>query len=371
MFRSFSVKLFTRCASRRAARFVASFAAVLLVFGQTALAPVQAAQATVEKGKKAPKPRRVLRPRTGSLEYRLSWGLASIKADRAYARGLDGRGVTVAMIDTGLDVGSLQLFGSVSPASVDLISNRSGNTPPSEHGRETAQLLAAALDGQGTLGVAYGANLLSIRIDVEGSCRTQCYAYGRDLARGINYALDHGARIIGVPMVGKQRLRTIEPALERAVALGAVIVMAAGNDGAPDASWPARYAADPRFRDAIIIAGASDMQGEVAAWSNKAGPSGDRYLAAPGENLFVDCNTRTCRLVSGTSYSVSYVAGALSVIIAARSDLTAQQAGKLLLTSAADRGARGIDQVTGTGLLDLGRAVTLARRLERRAAQSS
>jgi subtilisin family serine protease len=308
---------------------------------------------------KPPKPRRIALPNTRSLEYRLSWGLSSIHADRALARGLNGSGVTVAMIDAGMTADSLALFGNVSPASVDLAGKRPATSIGDSHARQTATILAAPLDGHGTLGIAYGASLLSIRIDVPGSCETICYAHAGDLARGIDYALANGAKIIGVPMVGRNRLAAIEPALTRVAAAGAVIVAAAGNDGADQSSWPARYAADPRFRDAILVVGASDPKGDPAVWSNKAVGVATRYLMAPGEHLLVDCDSKTCKLVSGTSYSVPYVAGALSLLMAASSQISAQDAGRTLLASAADRGVPGIDNATGSGLLDVEKAVSL------------
>jgi subtilisin family serine protease len=223
-------------------------------------------------------------------------------------------------------------------------------------------ILAAPLDGAGTLGVAYGASLLSVRIDVDGSCATQCYAYSRDLARGIDYALEHGAKIIGVPLVGMHKLAGLEPVLARVVASGAVLVAAAGNEGAGEADWPARYAADPRFRDAILVAGASDPNGQLAGWSNRSGSVGERYLLAPGESVLVNCGRKTCELVSGTSYAVPYVAGALSLLMDAEPERTAQEAARLLVMSAADRGAPGVDIETGSGLIDIGRALSLGGR---------
>lgn len=302
------------------------------------------------------------RPNSRSLEYRLTWGLASIRADRAYAAGSNGSGVIVAMIDAGMTAETMGLFGNVSPASVDLIKERSGGGEGDSHARQTAALLAAPFDGKGTLGVAYGAQLLSIRIDADGSCANECYARAVDLARGIDYALDHGAKVIGVPMIGRHRLTAVEPALARAAAEGAVIVTAAGNDGWEEVAWPARYALDPELRDAILIVGASTFRGEAAAWSNKAGRAAGRYLVAPGENLLVDCGERTCALVSGTSYAVPYAAGALSLVMGANPHLTAQQAADILIASARDRGARGVDRITGAGLVDVGQAMRAARK---------
>jgi subtilisin family serine protease len=302
-----------------------------------------------------PKAQRIARPKRSSLEYRLSWGLTSIKADRAYTRGIDGRGVTVAMIDAGMTLDAMRLFTHVSPAGVDLVEKRVIRADGS-HARQTATVLAAPLDEKGTLGVAYGANLLSIRIDADGSCARECYAHGRDLARGIDYALAAGARVIAVPLVGSRPLESVEPALERAAAAGALIVAAAGNEGAQEASWPARYAADPRFRDTILVVGASTITGEAAKWTNRAGSAAARYLMAPGENLLVDCDAHYCRLVSGTSYAVPYVAGAVSLVMAARPDLSAQDAAEVLLTAASDRTMAGVDDHTGRGLLNVQRA---------------
>jgi subtilisin family serine protease len=235
-----------------------------------------------------------------------------------------------------------------------------------EHGEQTAGLLAAALDGTGTVGVAYGATLLAIRADIDGSCKTQCAVRAQDLARGIDYAVAHGAKIIGVPLVGPNPLRAVEPALARAAAAGVVIVAAAGNDGAAAPSWPARYAADPRFADAMIVAGATTPAGRAAAWSSKARGAERRFIGAPGENVLVDCGEKYCRLASGTSYSVAYVAGAISLIMAANRDLSAPEAANIMLAGAADQGPRGNDAETGTGRLDVSRALrALSRTLQK------
>lgn len=340
----------------------AAGAALCLALSPLSLFPLASAPAAAaaRSGDRAPETQRISRPDRRSLEYRLSWGLASIKADRAYRRGLDGRGVTVAMIDAGMTPDALKLFAHLSPSSTDLIARQNAVSEDS-HARQTATLLSAPLDGEGTLGVAYGADLLSVRIDADGSCVQQCFAYADDLARGIDYAVANGAKVIAIPMVGTKRLKRAEPAIARAAAAGALIVAAAGNDGGPEASWPARYATDPRLRDAVVVVGASTMAGEPAKWSNKAGSAADRYILAPGENLLVDCDRRTCRLVSGTSYSVPYVAGAISLVMTANPALSAQQAAKILLASASDRAQSGVDATAGRGLLDVRRALQLAQ----------
>jgi subtilisin family serine protease len=218
-------------------------------------------------------------PNPRSLEYRLSWGLDEIGVQRAYRAGSAGAGVTVAMVDTGVS-GVASLFARLSTASTDLVSERVLGDAGSDHGRQTAQLLAAARDGSGTMGVAYDATLLSIRADTDGSCLSTCSMTGENLARGITYAVDHGARVIGLPLASERPLPTVEAALLRAVNAGVLIVAAAGNEGDVEPVWPARYAADPRFKHAIIVAGASTSRHRLARWSNRAGSTADRYLLA-------------------------------------------------------------------------------------------
>ncbi|PSJ43202.1 hypothetical protein C7I55_02125 [Sphingomonas deserti] len=115
------------------------------------------------------------------------------------------------------------------------------------HGRQTASLLGARLDGSGGMGVAYDATILSIRVDADGSCAARCRILERDLARGIDYAVEQGADIIALPLASKRRLTVIEPALAGAAAAGILIVAAAGNDGSEQPASPARYAADQRI----------------------------------------------------------------------------------------------------------------------------
>lgn len=306
----------------------------------------------------APAAKRV--PRRTSIEYRLSLGLQAINAHRAYAKGTTGQGVVVAMIDTGVSSAAADLTSNLSRDSTDLVQRRSAGAPLDRHGNETAQLVAASFDGVGTMGVAYGATFLAIRVDLEGSCPTQCAARGADVARGIDYALAHRAKVIGVPLIGPRRLPSLEAALGRAAAAGAVVVAAAGNEGHGEPSWPARYASDPRFANAMIVAGASTYKGQLADWSSKAGATQARYIAAPGHNVVVNCTAKFCNLVSGTSYSVSYVVGAIALILERHPRLDPQQAAAILLSGARDIGRSGVDAKSGRGVLDVARALRVA-----------
>ena len=164
------------------------------------------------------------------------------------------------------------------------------------------------------------------------------------------------------PSAASMTRRPIAWPVARAVASGAIIVAAAGNDATDQPHWPGRYAADPRFANSMIVAGASTRQGGFAPWSNKAGATQDRYVAAAGEEVVVDCTTRWCQLTSGTSYSVAYVAGAVALLLSRDARLSGPQAAQAVLRSARDLGAPGADPVSGRGLLDIRGALQTAER---------
>lgn len=308
--------------------------------------------------------RRVLIPKTTTAEYLRSWGVRLVNTEPAFRAGYTGKGVTVAVIDTGLKWAQPEVADVASAASIDLIETRAADSQGAEHGAAVAGGVSAALNGDGLVGVAYGATLLSIRADIDGTCLKECTFRTRDLARGMDYALSQGARVIVLAVQGRRRLSpTFEAALQRIADAGAVAVIAAGNEAADEPTWPARYAADPRFAKAVVAVGASQANGQLAIWSNRAGASQERFIAAPGEKLYVNCDAKFCRQVSGTSYSTAYVAGALALILEARPDLTAQAAAEALLKGGrTDLVKRARLQGAGRGFLDVGRAVDAVRR---------
>jgi subtilisin family serine protease len=293
-------------------------------------------------------------PRLDSLEYQRSWGLDAIGAEAAYAAGYTGRGVRIGLIDCGVARGESDLGRNLSRESADLVPVRAARlTDP--HGNWVAEPLGSALDGQGTVGVAYNATLLEIRADMDGGYKGECAFWPLDLARALDYAVRHKARIVTLPVQAPKPLGPdFEAALARAAEAGVVVVIAAGNDSASEPAWPARYAVDPRFSRIVVVAGASTLTGEIATWSNRAGAASARYVLAPGEWILTDCRAH-CQLATGTSFAAPFVAGAIALMMEAHPELSGPEAVDRVLAA-----ARPLDQggeaIWGRGMLDLSRA---------------
>ncbi len=293
--------------------------------------------------------------------YRMSWGVRAIGADRLHRLGLTGKGVTIAVIDSGLGPDTAGLARNLSNASIDIVPRRRSAGQSDRHAVYIAETLVGSPQGEGAVGVAYDATVMSVRADSDGACRRECNFTAHNLARAIDYAVSKHARIIDLSLAGARRLGpAFEASLGRAVKAGAVVIVAAGNGGGRQPEWPGRYAADPRFSGSVVAVGAVDKDGEMAAFSDRAGASRAHYIAAPGQKVVTDCDAATCAIISGTSFAAPHVAGALALIMQAFPDMDGPEALDLLLRSAQGAGTADGDTIFGRGRLDVYRAYQMA-----------
>jgi subtilisin family serine protease len=298
---------------------------------------------------------RLAQPRADSLEYQRSWGLDAIGAPAAYAAGYTGRGVRIALVDCGLSRRGTDLGRNLSRESADIVPVRAAHFND-RHGAWVAEPLGSRLDGMGTVGVAYNATLLEIRADMDGGYHGECAFWPADVARALDYAVDHKARVVILPLQAEHPLGPVfEAALARATQSGLVVVVAAGNDKLANPAWPARYAADPRFAAAMVVAGASTLSGDMADWSNRAGEAKARFVLAPGQYVATDCEAR-CQLASGTSFAAPFVAGAVALMMEAHPELSGPEAAERVLAAARPLDGPNQAAVSGRGMLDLARA---------------
>jgi type VII secretion-associated serine protease mycosin len=268
------------------------------------------------------------------------WSLQRILLDQLWAQAR-GKGVKVAVIDTGVDDSNKQLSGAVAGGKTFVDGAFSKDIEG--HGTRVAGIIAARpLKGTGFVGIAPEATILSYRYtggeEKQGNSRTMSQAIGAAVAAG--------AKIINISSdtANKEDNEELRGAVASAVDAGALIIAAAGNDGADGKSantYPASY-------PGVLAVAASDRNDERAFFSQ----SGDFVdVAAPGVGMVSTVPTDGQCTADGTSFAAPYVAGVAALLKDKNPGWTAAQIATRI-EETAQRPGRGPDRFIGWGVVD-------------------
>ncbi|MEU6347114.1 S8 family serine peptidase [Streptomyces sp. NPDC046977] len=222
-----------------------------------------------------------------------------------------GKGVTVAVIDSGVNAHHVDLSGNVIEGKDFIDGGSTAPAPGDDHGTAMASIIAAHGHGpagaDGVMGLAPDAKILDIRDDGH-----------RDggFAESIRYAVDHGASVINVSSGGAVKTEQEADAVAYALRKNVVVVAASGNEGT-EVSYPAGHPG------AVAVGGVKN-NGEIWEGSN-SGPQ--VLLAAPGTSIVSAGGQANAayRSGTGTSDSSAFVAAAAALLRAKFPDLTAGQ----------------------------------------------
>lgn len=271
------------------------------------------------------------------------WALTSLGAPGIWQRAT-GRGVTVAVIDSGVDASLPALAGRVDPGTVLAPGERGDgrrDTDARRHGTVMAAVIAAA--GVGPVrGVAPDARILPIRVE-SSSGRA---APGRVYAEAVEYAVRQGAGVVNLS-IGTGNHPEFAAALRRAAEAGVVVVAAAGNDEVPGAE------VYPAAMPGVLAVSGVDRAGRF--WP-RSGYGRWVRLAAPAVDVRVP-DAGGHRLAKGTSEATALVSGVAALLRQAHPEWTGGQVVRRLLATAVDRGPAGLDQRYGHGVVDPVRAL--------------
>lgn len=262
-----------------------------------------------------------------------------------------GAGVTVGVIDTGVEAAHPDLAGRTdASAGTDLISD--DGDPADDHGHGTlvsGVIAAGAANGAGIAGVAPAARTAHAKaLGADGSGLTS------DVAAGVRHLGGRGLRVVNLSLGGPTRTRALSAAF--ADFPGTLFVVAAGNDGADNdaaggGSWPCN---DPGPN--VVCVGASTSGDARASFSNAGTTSVD--LMAPGASLLTTGLGSRYRYASGTSFAAPMVAGAAALLLSARPEATVAELRTALLSSVDPVAGFATLTVTG-GRLDAAAALEL------------
>jgi subtilisin len=261
-----------------------------------------------------------------------------------------GKGVTVAVLDTGVDGSHPDLTIS---RGRDFTGSSRGWSDVQGHGTHCAGIIAARNNDLGVVGAAPDATLIAGKVLSDSGSGAI-----RWIAAGIHWAISEKADVISMSLGGGGHIAPVlQAALDAAIRSGAIVVVAAGNSG----PYEGTVGSPGNYKPCVTVA-AVDMKGNVARFSSRGGAVD---IGAPGVRILSTYPNGRYTQLSGTSMATPYVAGiaALFVEKARKCGVTPSQSlfEKLIKETALDRGAPGFDTSYGEGIVQ---PTSLLERLE-------
>jgi hypothetical protein len=250
-----------------------------------------------------------------------------------------GANVTIAVIDSGIDVRHPELANAIVD-SFDALGSKEG---PHVHGTGIA---GAIVSHARLMGSAPAARILAIRAFGVAPSGAQSTSFV--ILKGLDYAAAHGAQIVNMSFAGPKD-GLIERGIAAAAARGILMVAAAGNGGPK--SPPLYPAANPN----VMAVSATDAQDRLFAASNRGSHIA---IAAPGVDIFLPAPGEKYQMTSGTSFSAAYVSGLAALILERSPVLKPDEIRAILMKTARDLGSPGRDDLFGAGEADAFAAVS-------------
>ena len=287
-----------------------------------------------------------------------NWGNDMVKAPEVWARGYTGRNITVAVIDSGVDITHPDLrnnlwFNSREIANDRIDNDRNGyvddvygwnfgvgqnnnnvmpgtNDSGQGHGTHVAGTIASANNGFRMTGVAPNARIMALRL---GNVSGGRFTNAGSLAQAVRYAVDNGARVINMSL-GWTDSPELGSALAYASSKNVITVSAAGNERSASPRTPARYATQYG-----LSVGAVDRNRSLASFSNRAGSNSQmRHVVAPGVGVYSTLPYDQYGEQNGTSMASPHVAGVVALMLSANPNLTHTQVRQIITESAVSQG---------------------------------
>ena len=274
------------------------------------------------------------------------WNLNAVHAPEAWEAGYTGKGVVVAVLDTGIDRFHSDLShaiwrnpGERARDGIDndgngfiddvfgwnFASNNNNTTDANAHGTHVAGIIASARNGVGSTGIAYDAKIMPVRI-----LSSSGYGDNVDVAKGIRYAVDNGADIINLSFAGTYS-PSILSSLRYAASHNVFVAAASGNSGALTPSYPAKFSSQ---LSNVLSVGAHDAQNIRSSFSNRVGSSNAVQVDAPGRKIYSTVPGNRFALYKGTSMSTPHAAALAALALSSNQNLTAGQLRETIVNGA-------------------------------------
>jgi subtilisin len=297
-------------------------------------------------------------------EYTSSWGVQYIGSQPVHNQGINGAGVKIAVLDTGIDYDHPDLNNSYK-GGYDFVNN---DADPWDdncltylktcHGTHVSGIIAAEHNGIGVVGVAPGASIYAVKVLDAGG-----FGAASLVVSGIEWAMNNNMSIISMSIESTENNTAVFEAVNAAYNSGILVVAAGGNTNGRPVLYPAAY-------DSVIAVTAIDLSGQRASFS----PIDPKIeVAAPGVSInstvciiadLSHCLQNGYGLLNGTSMAAPHVTGVAALIFSTNFPDVNHDGKKdnkdvreIIRNSAFDAGVPGKDDVYGYGIVDASKAL--------------
>ena len=296
-------------------------------------------------------------PPPQTLVQAIPWNINMVKAPNAWARGLRGNGIKVAVIDTGIAPhADLGVSGGAS-----FVPGVASFNDDNGHGTHCAGIIAARNNFIGVIGVAPAASLYAVKVLKHDPVTGGASGSTSWVIAGMVWAMQRGIKIVSMSLGSKSApLLAYKNAITQLTNAGVSVVCASGNSFTPPSAFP--WVNAPANSHPVAIAvGAVNINKQIAPFSSR-GTNGFGWnpvtLVAPGVSVksTFPFPASSYKTFSGTSMACPHVAGAVALIKQKFPMLTPAQIKFKLITSSSDLGVPGNDPTFGGGLLNCDKA---------------
>lgn len=279
------------------------------------------------------------------LFSKYQWNLPAIETNKGWSLSKGSEDVTVAIVDTGVDLDHPDLDGQF----VEGYNVVNPNEKPYDdvgHGTHVAGIVSAKVNNnEGVAGMTWYNKIMPVKVlDSSGSGST--YA----VAEGIIWATDHGAKVINMSLGNYADAEFLHDAIKYAYDRDVVLIAATGNDNTERPGYPAAY-------PEVFAVSATDESMKRAEFSNY----GDYVdVMAPGASIASTYPGNQYAALSGTSMASPHVAALAGLIRSINPDLNNEEVMDLMRSSVIDLGDPGYDKYFGYGQIDVYKALEKA-----------
>lgn len=272
------------------------------------------------------------------------WNLNQIEIEQGWNFS-NGDQVTIAIIDTGVDPEHADLEGKLIDG-YNAIDDSDNFADTHGHGTHVAGIAAALTNNvTGIAGVSWESYIIPIKVLNE-----QGEGSSYEVAKGIYWAVDHGADVINMSLGDYHSSDLLYDAIRYAYEQDVILIAASGNDNVQDPMYPARYP------EVLTVAAVNDERNR-AFFSN----FGDHIdVAAPGEHIPSLFPNNHYVVMSGTSMAAPHVAGLAALLRSNNPNLTNDDIYQIITNTATDLGVDGFDPYYGYGEIDVHSALRAA-----------